>query len=44
MRGQDKKYAQKFGWEQIVRRSPLGIEGKCECNIMMNESTRVLED
>lgn len=44
MRGQHKRYAQKFGWEQIVRRPPLGIEGKCECNMKANDSAIVLED
>jgi hypothetical protein len=44
MRGQDKKYYQKFGWEQTVRRPPLGIEDKCECNIKVNDSAIVLED
>jgi hypothetical protein len=44
MSGQDKKYAQKFGWEQIIRRHPLGIEGKCECNIKVKDSAIVLED
>jgi hypothetical protein len=44
MCGQDKNYAQKFGWEQIVGRPPLGIEGKCECNVKVNDSAIVLEE
>jgi hypothetical protein len=39
MHGKHKKYAQKFGLEQIVRRHPLGIEGKCDCNINVNGMT-----
>jgi len=42
--GKKKKYAQKFGWEQTVRRPLLGIDGKCECNITVNNSDIVLED
>jgi hypothetical protein len=44
LRGQHKKYAQKFDLEQIVRRPPLGKEGKCDCNINVNDSATVLED
>jgi len=44
MHEQDKKYAQNFGWEQIVRKPPFEIEGKRECNIKVNGSDIVLED
>lgn len=44
MRGQDQKYAQNFGWKQTVRRPPLEVEYKCQCNIKVNGSEIDLED